>query len=162
MSPSMVRTTSAMGASSNRKELGAPSGGGTGLAAPITWSLPRMMRGSDTGPGPGAEGGAGGGGGAQGFGGCDVLVVGRDDARLEHGIGAGRRGRLGGRRVFACRPYHGACQQGTGGNGQTLCEHGVMAHEFTTLGLGEILARPVLRCAAQGAPVRPLGVLALA
>src|SRR6218665_996458 len=109
MSPSMVRTTSAMGASSNRKELGAPSGGGTGLAAPITWSLPRMMRGSNTASGPGAEGGP---------------------AR---------------RRVFACRPYHGACQQGTGGNGQTLCEHGVMAHEFTTLGLGEILARPVLR-----------------
>src|SRR6218665_1544765 len=126
MSPSMVRTTSAMGASSNRKELGAPSGGGTGLAAPITWSLPRMMRGSKT------------------------------------ASGAGGRRRLGGRRVFACRPYHGACQQGTGGNGQTLCEHGVMAHEFTTLGLGEILARPVLRCAAQGAPVRPLGVLALA
>src|SRR6218665_2907902 len=110
MSPSMVRTTSAMGASSNRKELGAPSGGGTGLAAPITWSLPRMMRGSNTATGPGAEGGAAGGGGG-----------------------------LGGRRVFACRPYHGACQQGTGGNGQTLCEHGVMAHEFTTLGLGEIL-----------------------
>src|SRR6218665_1521051 len=96
------------------------------------------------------------------LGGADHLVVATDDARLEHGIGAGRRGRLGGRRGFACRPYHGACQQGTGGNGQTLCEHGVMAHEFTTLGLGEILARPVLRCAAQGAPVRPLGVLALA
>src|SRR6218665_3002954 len=108
MSPSMVRTTSAMGASSNRKELGAPSGGGTGLGGPLTLALAPVMRGSKTATGAGAGGGAGGRG-------------------------------LGGGRVFACRPYHGACQQGTGGNGQTLCEHGVMAHEFTTLGLGEIL-----------------------
>src|SRR6218665_56527 len=158
MSPSMVRTTSAMGASSNRKELGAPSGGGTGLAAPITWSLPRMMRGSNTASGPGAEGGSAGGGGFPAAPTTQPLSqaqAGKGQSRVEKGGGG-----MGG--VFACRQYHGACQQGTGGNGQTLCEHGVMAHEFTTLGLGEILARPVLRCAAQGAPVRPLGVLALA
>src|SRR6218665_2877294 len=155
MSPSMVRTTSAMGASSNRKELGAPSGGGTGLAAPITWSLPRMMRGSNTASGPGAEGGSAGGGASP------AAPTTEPVSKAQAAMGQ-RRGEMGGWGVFACRPYHGACQQGTGGNGQTLCEHGVMAHEFTTLGLGEILARPVLRCAAQGAPVRPLGVLALA
>src|SRR6218665_2876894 len=104
MSPSMVRTTSAMGASSNRKELGAPSGGGTGFAGPVTLALPPGVRGAQTAPRAGA-------GGGHGLGGADHLVVATDDARLEHGIGAGRRRRLGGRRVFACRPYHGACQQ---------------------------------------------------